>query len=113
VKESGRGRERPDIEAATRGGDWGQGMEGEGVPDEATLKQALFWTQIYSEILTFEENTLSRMQTLMAGQSIEARREIELTNIPVVVAQAERFRMRRGYWSARVLEIRSMEKSNP
>ena len=108
-----RGRERPDIEAATRGGDWGQGMEGEGAPDEATLKQALFWTQIYNEILTFEENTLSRMQALMVGHSIEARREIELTNIPVIAAQAEKFRMRHGYWSVRVQEIRSMEKLKP
>jgi len=107
VKEAGPRRARPDIEAAKRGGDWDQGMEGEGMPDEATLKQALFWTQIYDEILTFEENTLTRMRAMMVGHSTEARREIELTNVPVVVAQAEKFRMRHGYWSARVREIQS------
>jgi hypothetical protein len=39
---------------------------------------------------------------LMATQSEEGRREVELTNVPVVVAQAERFRQRLGYWEARV-----------
>jgi hypothetical protein len=41
----------------------------------------------------------------MATQSAEARREVELTNVPVVVAQAERFRQRLGYWEARVHEL--------
>jgi hypothetical protein len=34
-------RSRPDIAAAVRGGDWTLGMNGEGVPCHATLKQAL------------------------------------------------------------------------
>jgi hypothetical protein len=38
----------------------------------------------------------------MASQSPEARREVELTNVPVVVAQVERFRARRGIWDALV-----------
>lgn len=41
----------------------------------------------------------------METQSDEARREIELTNVPVVVAQAERFRQRLGYWEARIVEL--------
>jgi hypothetical protein len=41
----------------------------------------------------------------MDKQSDEARREVELTNVPVVVAQAERFRQRLGYWEARVHEL--------
>jgi hypothetical protein len=36
----------------------------------------------------------------MAGQSPQARREVELTNVPVVVAQAERFRSRLGFWES-------------
>ena len=80
-------------------------MDGEGPVANATLKQALYWTHIYSEILAMEEKVLQRIQHLMAGQSAEARREVELTNVPVVVAQAERFRMRLGYWEARVLEF--------
>jgi hypothetical protein len=96
---------RPDIDAARRGGDWNQPMDGEGSPAQATMKQALYWRHIYAEILTMEENVLARIRQLMAKQTDEGRREVELTNVPVVVAQAERFRQRLGYWEARVVEL--------
>ena len=96
---------RPDVDAAVRGGDWSQRMEGEGAPDKATIKQALYWRQIYTDILAMEEKVLVRIRQLMVDQSDEGRREVELTNVPVVVAQAERFRQRRGYWDARVVEL--------
>jgi hypothetical protein len=41
----------------------------------------------------------------MTTQSDEGRREVELTNVPVVIAQAERFRQRLSYWDARVKEL--------
>jgi len=102
---------RPDIVAATRGGDWSQRMDEEGTPEDATLGQALYWTQIYSQILVMEESVLDRIRQLMLGQSREARREVELTNVPVVVAQAERFRRRLGYWEARVRELQKAVKT--
>jgi hypothetical protein len=98
-------RSRPDIEAAVRGGDWTRAMDGEGVPGDATMEQALYWRQIYTEILGMEEKVLKRIRQLMVKQSAEARREVELTNVPVVVAQAEKFRQRLGYWEARVHEL--------
>ena len=52
-----------------------------------------------------EESVLARIRELMAKQSTQARREVELTNVPVVVAQAERFRQRLGYWEARVRKL--------
>lgn len=82
-------------------------MDDEGTPEDSTLDQAVYWTQIYGEILTYEMTVLAQMQELMIGRSGEARREIELTNIPVVAAQAEKFRKRHGYWSARVQELQS------
>jgi hypothetical protein len=96
---------RPDIDAAVRGGDWTQPMNGESAPGLATLGQALYWRQIYSEVLGMEEKVLKRIRQLMAKQSDEARREVELTNVPVVAAQAERFRQRLGYWETRVHEL--------
>ena len=96
---------RPDVEAAVRGGDWSLRMDGEGVPEEATLKQALYWREIYTEILDMEEKVLARIRQLMARQSKEGRREVELTNVPVVLAQAEKFRQRLGYWDARIVEL--------
>jgi hypothetical protein len=96
---------RPDIDAAVRGGDWSQGMDGEAPVAHATLKQALYWTHIYTDVLAMEEKVLHRIRKLMAAQPIPARREVELTNVPVVVAQAERFRQRLAYWEARVLAL--------
>jgi hypothetical protein len=98
---------RPDVDAAVRGGDWSLRMDGEGIPGKASLKQALYWRQIYSEILEMEEKVLARIRQLMAKQSEEGRREVELTNVPVVVAQAEKFRQRLGYWEARIEQLSS------
>jgi len=80
-------------------------MDGEGPAEVATLKQALYWRQIYREILTMEESVLARIHQLMDGQSDEVRREVELTNVPVVAAQAERFRQRLSHWEARVARL--------
>jgi hypothetical protein len=98
-------RMRPDVDAAERGGDWSKRMDGEGVPRDATIKQALYWKQVYTEILAMEEKVVARVRQLMETQSDAARHEVELTNVPVVVAQAERFRQRLGYWDARVQEL--------
>jgi hypothetical protein len=93
-------QERPDIVAAIRGGDHALGMEGEVDFATATLEQALFWRNIYTEILAMEESVLARIRQLMTGQSPQARQEVALTNVPVVVAQAERFRARLGLWTS-------------
>ena len=69
------------------------------------MEQAVYWRQIYREILAMEEQVMDRIQALMAKQSPQARREVELTNVPVVAAQAERFRQRLGFWKARVDEL--------
>lgn len=105
--------ERPDVEAAVRGGDWSQAMDGEGVPAHATLEHAIYWRQIYTEILAMEEKVLDRIRQLMNTQSEEARREVELTNVPVVVAQAERFRQRLGYWDSRVNQLNGHSPRKP
>jgi hypothetical protein len=102
---SSKDRLRPDIVAATRGGDSTQPMDGETDPKTASMEQALYWRQIYREILAMEEKVLKRIEDLMAKQSPQARREVELTNVPVVVAQAARFRERLGFWTARVTEL--------
>jgi len=105
VKISNEDRLRPDMVAAARGGDASLAMDGEVDPGSASMEQALYWRQIYREILAMEEKVMQRIQDLMATQSPEARREVERTNVPVVAAQAERFRQRLGFWTARVLEL--------
>lgn len=80
-------------------------MDGETAPGVADREQAVYWRQVYQEILTMEESVLARIRELQDQHSPRSRQEIELTNVPVVVAQAERFRQRLGYWEARVLEL--------
>lgn len=106
-------RPRPDIDAAERGGDWTKRMDGEGLPGDSSMDQAVYWQKVYTEILAMEVKVLARIRQLMETQSETARREVELTNVPVVVAQAERFRQRLGYWETRVrdLEAKAAEKS--
>ncbi len=55
-------RDRPDVDAAQHGGDWSQPMDGEDPPDEAAIKQALYWRQIYTEILAMDEKVLVRIR---------------------------------------------------
>jgi hypothetical protein len=102
---SGDDHQRPDMVAAARGGDPNQAMDDEVDPKSASMEQALYWRQIYREILAMEEKVMERIQDLMAKQSPQARREVELTNVPVVAAQADRFRQRLGFWTARVHEL--------
>lgn len=94
------GRDRPDIVAATRGGDNTLGMDGEADPNTASLEQALFWRSTYGDIVAMEELVLARIEELMASQSPQVRHEVELTNVPVVAAQVERFRARWGFWDS-------------
>lgn len=80
-------------------------MDGEGEPGVANPVEAAYWLQIYTEILEMEEGVLRRIKDLMATQSAQARREVELTNVPVIESQVERFRQRLGYWKARSVEL--------
>jgi len=105
MKLSDEDRIRPDMVAAARGRDASRAMDGEGDPKSASMEQALYWRQVYREILAMEEKVMERIQDLMAKQSPQVRREVELTNVPVVAAQAERFRQRLGFWTARVSEL--------
>jgi hypothetical protein len=106
-------RKRPDIDAAERGGDWTARMDHEGVPGDSNIEQALYWKQIYTEILTMEEKVLATIRKLMVTKSEATRREVELTNVPVVVAQAEKFRQRLGYWEARVNHLNGRAALKP
>jgi hypothetical protein len=89
----------------SRGGGWSQSLDGEGVLADLTLESALYWRQIYSEMLEMEEKVLARIDLLMDAHSEQVKREVEMTNVPAVVAQAERFRQRLGFWEARVTEL--------
>ena len=96
---------RSGIATAIRGGGWGQTMDDGAVLAASTLERAIYWRQIYSEMLEMEEMVLARIDLLMDTHSEVVKGEVELANVPVVVAQAERFRQRLGFWEARITEL--------
>ncbi len=96
---------RTDVIAEIRGGDTEQGMEQEQGIATSSQAQAVFWQQTYQELLTMEEAVMARIRELMTTQSAAARREVELSNVPVIAAQINRFRARLGYWETRLREL--------
>lgn len=102
MNQSHNGEIRPDVAAAIRGGDTEQAMDGEQDIESSLLQQAVFWRDTYREILTMEEKVMARILELMATQSATARHEVELSDVPVIAAQVERFRSRLGYWETRL-----------
>ena len=100
---------RPDVKAQMRGADTEQGMDGEHEIATSSREQAVFWRDTYREILAMEESVMVRILELMAAQSPTARREVELSNVPVISAQVERFRSRLGYWETRLKRLDGVE----
>jgi hypothetical protein len=99
----------PELAAALRGGDPEQMMDGEADLMTASMEQALFWRRAYGEIVAMEEKVMARVLELMAAESPTVRREVELTNVPVIASQVERFRRRHEYWEHRVRELRRVD----
>ena len=97
------------MAAASRGGNPDQLMDGEADLDTASMEQALFWTKVYAEILDMEEGVMARIQELMAAESPTVRREVQLTNVPVIASQVARFRQRHEYWDVKVKELQASD----
>lgn len=96
------------MAAAARGGDPSQLMDGEADLGSASMEQAMFWTKVYDEILAMEEKVMARIQQLMAAESPKVRTEVELTNVPVIASQVERFRQRHEFWRLKVGELEAL-----
>lgn len=95
---------RADLAGAIRG-EPDQTTESEGDPKTASLAHALYWQGIYVEILAMQEPVIERIRGLLAEQSPDLRHQVEGTSAPVVEPQADRFRERLGFWTARVREL--------
>jgi hypothetical protein len=96
---------RSDVAAEQRGGDPNQAMTSEPEVAAASLEEAFFWRDTYEEILHMETQVMTRVHELMARATPGVRREAELSNVPVIAAQVERFRHRHHFWSDRVAEL--------
>lgn len=101
------------MTAASRGGDIDQLMDGEADLGTASIDQAVFWTAVYAEILVMEEKVMARIQELMAAESPTVRREVQLTNVPVIASQVERFRQRHEFWALKVTQLEIQRHASP
>jgi len=96
---------RLDVVAAIRGGDLNQAMEDEQDVESASAAQAIFWRDTYQEILSMEKSVMARICELMVQQSESARHEVEMSNVPVIAAQIERFQARFQIWERRAVTL--------
>ncbi|MHB8507120.1 MAG: hypothetical protein ACYDGR_00530 [Candidatus Dormibacteria bacterium] len=97
--------QRPDVAAEERGGDPNQGMVDEADLGSSSLQEAHFWRRTYLEILHMEEGVMARIRELMSAESDVVRQEVELSNVPVIAAQIDRFRQRSQFWTHRIMEL--------
>lgn len=96
---------RFDVAAEQRGGDPDQTMTTEPEGATASLAEARFWRDTYEEILGMEVQVMARVHELMSKATPEVRREVEMSNVPVIAAQVDRFRHRHHLWTGRVAEL--------
>jgi hypothetical protein len=75
--------------------------------DLATLsvEVARFWQDAYDELVTMEEKLLAQLEQMLPKLSPAARREAELTNMPMINDHLQTFRYRRAHWKGRLEQL--------
>jgi hypothetical protein len=64
-----------------------------------TLQVALFWMNIYRDLLAVDETALQRMRDLIADGHAKDRREIYYRpDVELVIGEVERVRERLDHW---------------
>jgi hypothetical protein len=67
-----------------------------------SLEVARFWQEAYDELVRMEEKLLGQLESMLPRLSPAARREAELTNLPMINDHLQTFRYRRAHWRQRV-----------
>jgi hypothetical protein len=67
-----------------------------------SLEVAHFWQDAYDELVRMEEQLLGQLEAMLPRLSPAARREAELTNLPMINDHLQTFRYRRAHWKQRV-----------
>ena len=95
---------RPE-EAAKNAADPNRLLEGED-PSTPHPEEARHWVDVYSELLTFKERTISTAQRDVAElPKPEAREEAEQTDMVVLEAERDRLQQRLDFWKRRHREL--------
>jgi hypothetical protein len=78
-----------------------QGSDSDGVETTSapTLQQALFWMNIYRDLLAVDENALQRMRVLITEGMDRDRSEFYYQpDVELVIGEIERVRARLDHW---------------
>jgi hypothetical protein len=70
-------------------------------PESGSLEEARRWVAVYRHLVNLEQHLFDALAGMIPTMPREAQREAELTNLPVLAAQVERFRRRLDYWVKR------------
>src|ERR1700737_1697561 len=70
-----------------------------------SIEVARFWQSAYDELVNMEENLLSQLEAMLPKLSRAARREAELTNLPMINDHLQTFRYRRAHWHQRLAQL--------
>jgi hypothetical protein len=75
--------------------------------DLATLsvEVARFWQDAYDELVKMEEQLLAQLEQMLPKLSSAARREAELTNLPMINDHLQTFKYRRAHWKSRLEQL--------
>jgi hypothetical protein len=66
-----------------------------------SVEVALFWQGAYDELVRMEEKLLAQLEAMLPRLSPAAKREAELTNVPMINEHLQMFRYRRAHWKQR------------
>jgi hypothetical protein len=67
-----------------------------------SVEVARFWQEAYDELVSMEEKLLAQLESMLPRLSPAARREAELTNVPMINDHLQTFKYRRAHWKQRV-----------
>ena len=76
-----------------------------------SLVVARFWQGAYDELVRMEEQLLNQLEEMLPMLSPAARREAELTNVPMIAEHLQTFKYRRAHWQERVAQLNGQKAS--
>jgi hypothetical protein len=70
-----------------------------------SVEVARFWQSAYDELVRMEEELLQQLEEMLPRLSHAARREAELTNLPMINSHLQMFKYRRAHWHERMEQL--------
>jgi len=78
-----------------------------------SVEVARFWHSAYEELVRMEEHLLGQLERMLPKLSPAARREAELTDLPMLNEHLQMFKYRRAHWHQRVESLNGHAPSAP